>query len=108
MSIELPKPIAAYFAADRLDSETIARCFTENATVVDERRSHVGLEAIARWKAEASTRYSYVSEPFSFEEDGERIVVTSRVTGNFPGSPIDLRYGFVLEGDLIARLEIAP
>jgi len=108
MSIELPKPIAAYFAADRLDSETIARCFTENATVIDERRSHVGREAIARWKAQATTQYSYVSEPFAIERDGDRIIVTSRVTGNFPGSPVDLRYSFVLEGDQIARLEIAP
>lgn len=108
MSIELPKPIAAYFAADRLGSEATARCFTEDATVIDEKRSHVGREAIARWKAQATTQYSYVCEPFAIEHDGEHIVVTSRVTGNFPGSPVDLRYSFVLEGDLIARLEIVP
>jgi len=35
-------------------------------------------------------------------------VVTSRLTGNFPGSPVDLRYFFRLEGDKIASLEIVP
>jgi len=32
--------------------------------------------------------------------------VTARVTGDFPGSPVELRYGFTLEGASIARLEI--
>jgi hypothetical protein len=35
-------------------------------------------------------------------------VVRSRVTGNFPGSPVNLRYRFRLERGLIASLEIAP
>jgi hypothetical protein len=30
------------------------------------------------------------------------------VTGDFPGSPVDLHYRFTLEGGKIARLEIAP
>ena len=46
--------------------------------------------------------------PFALVEEGERITVTSRLVGNFPGSPVDLDYRFVLEGDKIARLEIAP
>jgi len=28
-SLDLPKPIAAYFAADRGDGEAVSRCFTE-------------------------------------------------------------------------------
>jgi hypothetical protein len=34
--------------------------------------------------------------------------VTGRVTGNFPGSPVDLRYRFRLDHGLVASLEIAP
>jgi hypothetical protein len=34
------------------------------------------------------------------------ITVTGHVSGNFPGSPVDLRYAFVLDGERIARLEI--
>ena len=35
MTPDLPKPIAAYFSADRADSEAVARCFTDNAVVKD-------------------------------------------------------------------------
>jgi len=34
--------------------------------------------------------------------------VTGRVTGDFPGSPVDFQYRFTLDGDKIARLEIGP
>lgn len=108
MPIILPKPIADYFAADRMDGAAAARSFAEHAVVVDERKTYAGRDAIRRWKTEASAKYSYVSEPFAVTHDGDRILVVSRVTGNFPGSPIDLRYSFVLEGDEIVRLEIAP
>jgi hypothetical protein len=33
--------------------------------------------------------------------------VTSHLVGDFPGSPVDLRYFFVLDGDKIASLEIS-
>jgi len=35
-------------------------------------------------------------------------VVTSRLTGNFPGSPVELRFFFRLERGKIAFLEIIP
>jgi hypothetical protein len=35
-------------------------------------------------------------------------IVTSRLTGNFPGSPVNLRFFCELEGDSIASLEIIP
>jgi len=106
MSLALPAPIAAYFAADRQDAAALARCFAEDAVVVDESRTHQGREAIVRWKAEASAKYDYVSEPVAASSEGGRTLVTARVTGNFPGSPVDLRYAFVLQGEAIARLEI--
>ena len=39
---------------------------------------------------------------------GNQTTVTGRVTGDFPGSPVELQYHFTLDGDKIARLEIAP
>jgi len=103
----LPDPIAAYFNADTRGAEAVARCFTPQAVVTDEGHTHAGLEAIKAWKAAAAAKYSYTSEPFSLEQKDGCHVVTSRVTGNFPGSPIDLRYRFRLERGLIASLEIA-
>jgi hypothetical protein len=106
--LKLPDPIAAYFEVDRHDGEAIAHCFTEQAVVKDEGRTHSGSAAIAAWKIEASTKYSYTSEPFGVERRGGDYVVTSRLTGNFPGSPVNLRFTFRLERDKIAFLEIAP
>ena len=104
--IDLPSPIAAYFAADGTDEGRVARCFTENAVVVDERREHQGRQAIARWKTEATTKYHYTSEPLSADISAPDVTVVARVTGEFPGSPIELRYRFTLAGSKIARLEI--
>ena len=108
MTLELPGPIADYFAADREDGEAVARCFTEAAVVKDEGRTYRGHAAIRQWKEDASARYQYTSEPFAYDQRDGSVVVTSRLTGTFPGSPVNLRFFFVLEGDTIASLEIIP
>ncbi len=106
--LNLPEPIAAYFQPDAHAGEAITHCFTEQAVVKDEGRTHSGHAAIKAWKLDASTKYSYTSEPIAVEEKDGGYVVTSRVTGNFPGSPVDLRFAFQLEHGKIAFLEIAP
>ena len=103
---ELPEPIAAYFAADQQNPQALARCFTPHAVVKDEGRTHTGIEAIKAWKAAASTQYTYTAEPFAMKQEEGAQVVTSRVAGNFPGSPVNLHYRFRLERGLIAALEI--
>jgi len=37
-----------------------------------------------------------------------KVVVTGKVSGNFPGSPISLQHIFEIEGDRIVSLEIRP
>ena len=108
MTLDLPKHIAAYFTADKGDTEAFYQCFTEEAIVKDEGHTDRGRSAIRLWKAEASTKYQYTSEPFACEQKDGKIIVTSRVTGNFPGSPVNLRFFFGLEGEKIASLEIIP
>ena len=105
-TLTLPDPIAAYFAADQHNADAIARCFATHAVGKDEGHTYTGLDAIQAWKAAASAAYSYTSEPFALEQKEGSCVVTSRVTGNFPGSPVDLRYRFGLERGPIASLEI--
>ena len=107
-SLDLPKPIATYFTADKGDGEAVSQCFTENAVVKDEGHTHKGRAAIKKWKMDTSAKYQYTSEPFACEEKDGKIVVGSHLVGNFPGSPVDLRYFFKLEGDKIASLEIIP
>ena len=107
-SLNLPRPIAAYFIADEVDGEAVSQCFTDNAVVKDEGHTHKGRVAIKAWKTDASARYEYTCEPFACEEKDGKTVVTSHLVGNFPGSPVDLRFFFQLEGDKIASLEIIP
>ncbi len=107
MPINLPKPIAAYFEADRgRNANLVIRCFAEGAVVQDEGKTYAGHDAIRQWKAKSSTAYSYTAEPVAAAAEGRRTVVTSHLEGDFPGSPIDLRYFFLLEGEKITELEI--
>jgi ketosteroid isomerase-like protein len=107
MSIELPRIIADYFEADRNGNPgAVAKLFTEEAVVRDEGHTYSGQDAIRRWKADASKKYTYTVEPFAIATSAGRTIVTSHVVGDFPGSPVDLRYFFVLEDNGIANLEI--
>jgi len=108
MTLDLPKPIAAYFTADKGDSEAVADCCTENAVVTDEGHTYQGRAAIKQWKTDASAKYEYTSEPLACDQQAGKFVVSSRLTGNFPGSPVNLRFFFELDGDKIASLEITP
>jgi hypothetical protein len=106
--LDMPEPIAAYFDADRQDGQAVARCFTKDGVVLDEGKTHSGLAAIEAWKNDSTSRYTYTARPHTLQTQGSSYIVTSQVSGNFPGSPVDLRYAFVLERGKIASLEIAP
>src|SRR3989454_10765861 len=107
MSVDLPTPISIYIAAEnRGDTEALAQCFAENAVVRDEGQTIEGLAAIKRWKAETKNKYHHTVEPLASAQKDGKIIVTNRLTGNFPGSPIDLQFIFKLDGDKIASLEI--
>lgn len=104
--LHLPAAVAAYFDADLGNGDAVARCFTADGQVTDEGRTYTGRSAIAAWKDAASAQFSYVTKPVSLEETNGGCVVTGRVTGDFPGSPTDLRYAFTLAQGGIASLEI--
>ena len=107
MPIDLPGPIAIYIAAEnRGDAEALAQCFAEHAVVRDEGQTIEGLAAIKQWKTETKRKYKHTVEPLAFAQQDDKSIVTSRLTGNFPGSPIELRFIFKLEGGMIASLEI--
>lgn len=106
MPVDLPDPVAAYFEADKRDADALAQCFAETAIVIDEGHTHRGRAAIRQWKSESSAKYNYTSEPIAVESRDGATIVTGHVVGNFPGSPVDLRYAFTLKAGKIASLEI--
>jgi hypothetical protein len=104
---KLPQPVVNYLAAVKAkDPEIFALCFTDDALVHDEGRDHRGLNAIKAWMKETQTRYKYAIEPLDTWVSGNTVKLRARLTGDFPGSPVDLDFKFMLANDKIASLEI--
>jgi hypothetical protein len=108
MAIDLPAPIAAYFAArNTFDIEAILAPFDENAVVKDEDREHHGRVAIRAWIEQTTRQYHATVEPQGVKDANGTTVVSGLVAGDFAGSPVLLDHAFTLSGgSTIARLEI--
>jgi uncharacterized protein (TIGR02246 family) len=107
MSLDLPAPIDAYYAAKNAhDLDAMLAPFTEDAHVRDEGEDHRGRAAVRAWMEKTTRKYRVTATPEETSTDGDRLVVRALVAGNFPGSPAHLTYRFTLAGDRIARLEI--
>ena len=103
----MPQPFIAYLAAEQAkDARSLAGCFAKNGTVHDEGRDYHGRVAIQRWKEEADAKYRYVLQPISARTERETITVLARLTGDFPGSLVDLNHIFTLSHNEIVSLEI--
>jgi len=109
MPLHLPKPIERFMSSETAhDSDAVGDCFTPDATVRDEGRIRKGLNEIAAWRRETEAKYHHTLMPIAVAERAGKTVVTTKMTGNFPGSPVTVDFVFQLEGDMIASLEIAP
>src|SRR5438067_45565 len=99
MSNTLPPTIAAYIeASNARNAEALVERFTSDAVVTDEGETHHG-EEIRQWFVRTQAAYDFTLEAISIAVQGSETVVTCRLTGRFPGSLIDLRFFFTLEGD---------
>lgn len=107
MSLSIPAAITDYFnAANDQDADGAARCFSPDGVVRDDGEIHQGTQEIRAWTEAASKKYSAVIAPVAVRSEGETSVVNCRVSGNFPGSPVELKFAFVLADDGIAALEV--
>lgn len=107
MNIQLPDPITTYFqVSNGAEISVLAQCFTENAVVNDEGHTYQGHEAIQAWQQEARRKYACSVEPLDFTKQDSSVKVCARVTGNFPGSPVQLEHLFRLVDGRIEFLEI--
>jgi len=104
---QLPAPITAYYAAkNRHDIDAMLLPFAEDAHVHDEGEDHVGYAAIRAWMDRTTRKYRVTVEPLEAGERDGWLEVIARVSGDFPGSPANLRYRFQLDGDRITALTI--
>src|ERR1700720_1039599 len=97
VSIGLSEPLATYFAGHKNhEVDAMIGPFAEGAIVKDEGQERRGLPAIRKWMEEAAAKPSVIAVANAAETDANT-TVTGRVSGNFPGSPVDLRFIFTLD-----------
>jgi hypothetical protein len=107
MAVNVPRPVAAYLAAEQAkDAEQLSLCFAADGLVRDEGREYRGRDAIMHWKRAADEKYRFIVQPLSAHTHGDEVTVRARLTGNFPGSPVELNHIFKLADGHIASLEI--
>ena len=103
--MNLPKVIIHLAQAqNNFDSHAYANCFSENAVVFDEGKTHNGKTEIQQWIEKANQDYKATMKTLEYSESDE--ILKAEVTGNFPGSPIVLAYHFKLKDGLIDSLKI--
>ena len=107
MTFAVPEPIAQYMAAEEAkDADALSRCFTEDGTVHDEGQDYHGRDSIRHWKQAADAKYRYVLQTVNVQKFGDLVTVRARLTGEFPGSPVELDHIFKLSKNKIVSLEI--
>lgn len=107
MNMPLPDAVTTYFEiSNGGDPSRVAECFVQDATVIDEEKMHRGIDAIETWQRQIRAASAFKVMPMEAVRSGDRLTVTTRVVGDFTGSPLDLSHSFVLGTDRIRLLEI--
>jgi hypothetical protein len=107
MSIDVPAVISSYFRASNAnDVESLVACFAPGASVTDENASHRGTADIKQWAEDVRKKFQFETEMLSAKERPGGTIVTAKLSGNFPGSPVDLDFEFVLDREKIISLVI--
>lgn len=108
MKLDIPTIIDTYLkASNASDLKAVLSCFTDTATVLDEKNIITGHDAITEWFKKTRSKYQFKSIPIAIQGKGEKVRLTARVSGTFPGSPINLDYDFIIVSGLIQDLRIA-
>ena len=106
MKTSLPSPITSYFqAANAHDTSALLAAFTADAVVTDEGHDYHG-PAIRAWSEKVNAAYQPKAEVLDATAIPDGMLVTSRVSGTFPGSPAELHFRFTLADNRIAALRI--
>jgi hypothetical protein len=109
-NVDVPEVVRRYQQAhDRHDVDGALSAFASDAKVVDDGHEFVGADAIRNWLTTTSSEYTYTRTLVNANATtADTWLVVNHLEGDFPGGVVDLRYQFVLVGDLIAELVIAP
>lgn len=107
MKVQIPAVVTSYFEASNSDDvDALVSCFTTDASVADENQTHRGTAEIKAWAENVRTKFQFKTEPLRASERADGTIVTAKLSGNFPGSPVDLDFIFTLDHNKISSLEI--
>lgn len=107
MSIELPKPIADYVAANaRLDADAMLKSFAVDAVFLDNGKRFEGHDQLRTLFEEEVIAVKAIFTPDAIRHEDDQVVVEGAAHGDFPGSPIRFIYRFTLEADAVKALEV--
>tara|TARA_R110002020_G_scaffold63170_4_gene168870 strand:- start:14795 stop:15109 length:315 start_codon:yes stop_codon:yes gene_type:complete len=103
--MNLPNVIADLTKAQNsFDSTAYSNCFTETAIVFDEGKTHKGKKEIRKWIEKSNKTYKTEMKPIEFS--AAENILTAKISGTFPGSPLTLSYRFEFKDGQIQSLEI--
>jgi ketosteroid isomerase-like protein len=103
----VPPAVSAWLAAHALhDVDAELAQLTDDVVLVDGGREYRGRDAVREWAAGVGTTFEHTAAILSTDNHGDAVVATARVERDLPGSPVDLRYQFLLTDGLISALTI--
>jgi len=103
--MNLPKVIAELVKSqNKFDSTAYADCFAEDAQVFDEGKTHDGKAEIEKWIDKSNTYYEATMEPLNYDEKED--ILSAKIAGSFPGSPVILKFHFKIADGKIQNLKV--
>ena len=108
-STTLPTAVSDYFAlSEGADRATTIRVFTADAHVTDDGHDYRGRDEILAWLNGPASEFETTSTRLSIETVDGTTTVMVRLTGNFPGGEVTLRFVFTVDDTgLVRRLTIS-
>lgn len=102
---KLPKILEDFvIAQNQHNSYAYVKDFADDAIVHDESKDYNGKSDIKQWNETTNEMYHTNLEPIEFSETKNESVLTVKVSGTFDGSPIILKYHFVIKDNKIISL----
>lgn len=93
-------------AQENFDSISYSECFSDDAVVFDEGKTHNGKDEIKSWNEKTNEEYKAKLEAIDVFNEDQITILTTKVSGTFDGSPIVLKYRFDIKNDKISALKI--
>lgn len=89
---------------NEFNSAAYADLFAETAQVFDEGKTHNGKAEIERWIDKSNKDYKATMEPVDYDEKED--ILSAKIAGSFPGSPLTLKFHFKIADGKIQNLRV--